>query len=105
MLEDVYDCATDCGFHILNMGSDNIEIAGNPTHKISIYLSVYRREVDKYECVGNISWGEGRKLLKSEMINIDTEVKSEKDVVSLINDIAHTVRAIDAFVKSQQELF
>ena len=104
MLENVYDCARYCGFHILDMGSDNIEMDLVDPSKVNAHLSVYKREPDKYECLGDISFGEGKRL-RSEMIHIDREVKSDKDVNALINDISFTVRTIETFIKSQQELF
>lgn len=104
MLENVYDCARDCGFHILDMGSDNIEMDLVGPRKVNAHLSVYKREPDKYECLGDISFGEGKRI-RSEMIHIDKEVSSEREVNVLINDIRTTVRTITSFINSQQELF
>ena len=107
MLEEInkiYDGAVACGFHILDMDNNSIEMDLVGTNKINAHLSVYKREPDKYECLGDISFGEGKRL-RSEMIHIDKEVSSEREVNILINDIRTTVKTINSLINSQQELF
>jgi hypothetical protein len=104
MLENVYYHAIGCGFCIENNGSKFIEIRMNDSSKVSVHLAVDVMEQDKYTCSGAIYFGEGKQI-KSEMIHINKEVSSEREVNILLDDIRTTVKTINSFINSQQELF